>query len=364
MIEYMAEISIIGDPQPVIPPPPPNDAGVDTENTPAPVDRYNGPSVPPVKTAAPQVVRMFGLDHHFSTSVEEGNAQRHCYTERARDKIKPELTKLTFTARTEKVWVYVKYAEDGVAHERSFNIGNMEDIDKASCQINLTEFSEWLATPPVKVLDISLYHIHPISDSSRWDNSLESLFASPRDLAALIMFSSALRRYGYFGPLDFRIETPFGEYILTPDDKKIEREKGAATKQAEALSSEYLKWFKSGQRQMTVTYEPDVLPGLNKGGVVSASYAYHNEAIKDVIALYEEFRGINDEFKKQGLVLHSIEEVKQRWNILDDHYRRFSSAVSVARASGIPDILLKFYDVELQKEFTVLSRLSEMIKGD
>lgn len=356
-------IARIQDQPPKIPPPPPNDAGAGAEKTPAPVDRYSGPSAPPVKTAPPQIVRMFGLDHHFSTSVEEGSVQRHCYTDITRGEIRPELTKLTFTASTEKVWVYVKYIEDGVIRERLFNIGDMEAAAKASGLFNLTEFSEWLANPSVKVLDISLYHIHPIAGSSHWDKSLESLFASPGDLAALIMFSSALRRYGYFGPLDFRIETPFGEYILTPNDKKIESEKGAATKQAENISNGYLKWFEYGQRQMTVMYEPDVLPGLNKSGVVSASYAYHNEAIKDVIALYEEFRRINNEFKKQGLVLHSIEEVEQRQNTLDDHYRRFSSAISIARASGTPDILLKFYDVELQKEFKVLSQLSEMLKG-
>ncbi len=346
-----------------IPPAPPDDAGVDAENTPASVDRYSGPSVPPVKTAGPPIVRMFGLDHYFSASAGEGSVQRHCYTDITRDKIKPELTKLTFTASTEKVWVYVKYIEDGVIRERLFNIGNMELAGRVGGLFNLTEFGEWLANPSVKVSDISLYHIHPVAGSSHWDNGLESLFASHGDLAALIMLSSALRRFGYSGPLDFRIETPLGEYILTPNDKKIKKEADAAARQAEDLSNGYLKWFKSGQHQMTVMYEPDVLHGLNKSGVVSASYVYHNEATKDIIALYEEFRRINDEFKKQGFVLHSIEEVEQRWNILNDHYRRFSSAISMARASGIPDIILKFYDVESQKEFKALSQLSEMLKG-
>lgn len=304
-----------------------------------------------LKNLDSMTVTVAGIEYRLMDHLIINSKGIHYYTNMGRAVGRQELAELVFIAKTEESWLYVVYEKDGQRYERFFENGEMEEAGKSG--VSGRALSSLLNDRSVRILSISDYHIHPLGgvDESLKDGSHVLLLSSPNDLKATLETARYLRSAGYTGQYDSRAVTPVGEYILTPSDS------AGAERSADDIAGVYQTWLEGNKN---VAFEADVVEGLNATGAVKAEYVYHNATMKDVQRLYKELIEINRLANANGGKMRDMEEARNLWSRLDTHYRAFSSAVSMAKAGGVPAILLKPYEKALEDEFSYLSALSKI----
>ncbi len=246
------------------------------------------------------------------------------------------------TAKNESSWLYIKYIKNGKVLELSLLIDTVRGSDFVISQINLASMEKLLNNPEIKVLEVAQRHIHPFSAREAPDTEFSYLLVSPDDIVAVFHVASILKRYGYAGPFSEIVDTPYGEFILTPSMDTVSADEDTAEQQGKTAAAIYEK----NKLASKPTSEENSVQTLNLNQTnFNASYSYHVPAMKDVQSLYSQLsdsiKGQNNRFR--GKPITTTKDAREVLSALDRYLSKYESAIASARMAKIPEILLKPY---------------------
>lgn len=233
-----------------------------------------------VRQSDPQWIRgesiyPMGEEFYYSHSgfvVNEG--KQHYYVDMPAREGEQMLGELAGVAQKEEAWIYIKFWRGGRTFERFVEFGIEEEpsltYQDTSILMRLVE------DPSVQISEIRLYHIHPRGEDILGRNEH---FVSPNDIVNTIQLSEAIKERGYKRKLEARAVTPKGVYVLTP-------KKQISPSDILLGLVRYVFWLDNGIPKR----EKDAIRAIQKTGLVTARYYYHDRSVALLEAREDRFQ--------------------------------------------------------------------------
>lgn len=268
----------------------------------------------------------------------------HYYTDVDRDEGEEQLRLLSLIPSTRESWAYSEFVEVDTHKERKKNrwleMGILESTGNVS-NSPLLLFLDYFSGQPYlniqKLHQASIYYLHPISKNGHFVRSP----ITPEELRAVLTTYNTVNTTGTFHrdplrPFDGRVVTPLGEYIVAPkrpvDDKEIEK-----------IVRDYEIWLRDANN--SVLFEQDLLEGLNKSGLIEATYIPHYPTMTRVQESYRTLMDLGRNLTHENgttLSLDDLHALQDKWL---EHDRNFLNAIRDA-VKELPQEgkkLLQFY---------------------
>ncbi|MBI2091416.1 MAG: hypothetical protein HYT75_00225 [Deltaproteobacteria bacterium] len=284
---------------------------------------------------------MQGREYVHSNAVIT-DSYSYYYLTMTKDQLRPDMARAALTAKNESSWLYIKFINNGKVSELSLLMDTVRGSNFVESEIDVNRIGNLLNNPEIKVLEVAQRHIHPYSARQVLDTAFSYLLISSDDIVTSFHVASIFKKFGYTGSFSEIVDTPYGEFVLTPSMDDVSTDTETAKLQGKAAAALY----EINRLTLKISSEENSVQALNLNQTnFSASYSYHVSAMKDVQSLYDQLSGSikNQNKKLGGRLITTIKDARETLNALDRYLSKYEATIASARMAGVPEILLKPY---------------------